>query len=183
MVSRKTGRPVGRPRKARQTRAQKREQKFLSDPDRFAVALLDAMLALEMGSERACALLVATMLVGVEAKPSQICAERPWLSLDEWWLNRTRKGPRSGTLEGRSATLRIKRARIRSLAEKVWRVNMASAIMLAITTRDRSAAAPLLFERGCKARDPDPLRVLLVLLDMMGRPNFGAKPYPRQTSR
>jgi hypothetical protein len=174
VVSRKTGRPVGRPRKVRPpplTRAQKLERKFLTDPDRFAIALLDAMLALEMGSERACSLAIATMQVGVEAKPAQICADRPWLLMTNWWRKPTRKGSRSGTLEGRSMTLRFKRRRIRSAAETVWRKNMASAIMLALTTRDRRAAVPLLFERVCKAQDSDP-RVLLALLAMIGAPEF-----------
>jgi hypothetical protein len=49
VVSKPTGKPVGRPspRPPPPSHEQKLAQKFLHDPDRFGVALLDTMLALE----------------------------------------------------------------------------------------------------------------------------------------
>jgi GAF domain-containing protein len=79
MVTKPTGKPVGRPRKPRPPRracAGRPTLPFRNDPDRYAVALLDAMLALEMGSERACAMGIAALQVGIEAGSRRILNER-----------------------------------------------------------------------------------------------------------
>jgi hypothetical protein len=171
VVSKKTGRQVGRPRKVpvpAPSREQKLARKFLTDPDRHAVALLDAILALEMGSKRDCATAIAAQLIGVAGEPPQISIGRPGFICTSWERNRTRRGATAGTLEGRASTLRFKQNRFRSAAEMVWRKNMASAFMLAIGARDPGAAMAAVFERVCVSGDPDPVRSLLMLWGMIG---------------
>jgi hypothetical protein len=118
---------------------------FQEDSDRYAVALLDAMLALEMGSERGCAVAVATWLVGVEFygphRPSAF-------AVTGWAINRTEARASAGTLEGKAATLRIKQRRCRSPAEGHWRKVMAEAFMLTIGARDQAAAKAAVLQRA-----------------------------------
>lgn len=181
MVTTPTGRRVGRPRKPRPpppSREQKLARKFLHDPDRFGVALLDAMLALEMGSERACATATAAILIGIEGEPPRLSAEHPGLIITNWERYVTRKGATSGTLEGRASTLRVKQNRYRSTAEMTWRRNMASALKLAIGARDPQATIAAVFERVCASGEPEPVRALLILLRMIGAkslPEFPGK--------
>jgi hypothetical protein len=137
MVSKPTGRPRGRPRKERPpppTRQEKFACKFLEDPDRFGVAMLDAMLALEMGTERDCALAIAAVLVGVERDASRISGD---MVSTNWEKGLTKPGATAGTLEGRASTLRVKQGRFRSAAEVMWRKHMASVFMLALGAQDR----------------------------------------------
>jgi hypothetical protein len=176
VVSKPTGKPVGRPLKPRPpppSHEQKLAQKFLHDPDRFGVALLDAMLALEMGSERTCATAIAAILIGIEGQPPRLSAEHPGLIITNWERYITRKGATSGTLEGRASTLRVKQNRYRSAAEMTWRRNMASAFMLAIGARDPQATMAAVFERVCASGEPEAVRGLLILWRMIG-----AKPLP-----
>ena len=133
MVSKPTGRPVGRPRKPKRPRrpqAGRPPQTFRNDPDRYAVALLDAMLALELGSERACALGIAVWQVGIEATPRQIVSDRHVLT--SWLRKPTRTGALAATLEGRALTLRSKQRRRCSGEDGAWRTAMASSFMLVL---------------------------------------------------
>ena len=142
MVSKPTGRPIGRPRKQRSpppSREQKLAQKFLRDGDRYAVALLDAKLALEMESERACAVSVAVWQVGIEVDPPRVSDDGRIVT--NWGRERTQKGAQAATLEGRAVTLRAKQRRTRSAAECIWRTAMASAFMLVLGARCNSEAA------------------------------------------
>lgn len=141
VVSKRTGKPVGRPRKPRSpplSREQKLAQKFLRDDDRYATALLDAQLALEMGSERACAMAITTMEVGVEGNPQRVSGEGRIIT--NWELARTIRGAKAGTLEGRASTLRVKQGRVRSVKEGRWRKAMAFAFMLVLGARRDSEA-------------------------------------------
>ena len=156
MITPSTGRPRGRPRKPRpprHPRVGRPRLDFCNDPDRYAIALLDAMLALEMaGSERACALAVATWVVGLEAQPPQ--GSPPGLTT---WVRRrkasrprldTRAGTTAGTLDGKAATLRIKQRRCRSVTEAGWRKAMASAFMLVFGARDQEVVKPIILQRA-----------------------------------
>jgi hypothetical protein len=141
VVSKPTGRPVGRPRKPRSplpSREQKLAQKFLRDGDRYADALLDAKLALEMGSERACAMGIAATEVGVEGNPQRVSGDGRVIT--NWELGRTIRGAKAGTLEGRASTLRVKQGRVHSAEEGRWRTAMASAFMLVLGARRDSEA-------------------------------------------
>ena len=122
-------RPVGRP-----------SQPFKQDPDRYAVALLDAMLALEMGSERACALTIAAWQVGrqLEARPGRIT----------WAMTPTLPGAKAATLVGRANTMRGKQRRPCDLEDASWRTAMASAFMLALAAKDPEAAKPAVILRA-----------------------------------
>jgi hypothetical protein len=152
VVSKPTGRPRGRPRKPRPPRRPRvgpPRLDFYNDPDRYAVALLDAMLALEMGPERWCSEGVAGWMCGIEffgpfklkklkKYPGHIAASWP----------RNRRRDNAGTLDGKAATLRIKQRRCRSIAEAVWRKTMASAFMLVLGGRDREAVKPVILQRA-----------------------------------
>jgi RNA polymerase sigma factor (sigma-70 family) len=82
-----SGRPRGRPRKERPPRPSREEKfarAFLCDPDRFAVALIDAMLKLERGTARACVRVVAAVTKRQETtlrakqRRCRSAAERQW---------------------------------------------------------------------------------------------------------
>jgi len=66
MVTPRTGGLRGRPRKPRSLSRPKGRPRvpFLRDPDRYRVALLDAMLAVKMGSLRACSTAVVVLDIG-----------------------------------------------------------------------------------------------------------------------
>jgi hypothetical protein len=148
VVTKPTGRPRGRPRKPRPpppSREEKRWRKFLQDPDRYAVALLDALLALEAGSERACAMAVVAMRIGVEGNPQHRAGGSV---VTNWECKPTRKGSRAGTLEGAAVTLRQKRAHCGSPLEATWRTAMASAFMVVIGARNPEAARPVILQRA-----------------------------------
>jgi hypothetical protein len=152
VVSKPTGRPRGRPRKPRPPRRPKAGRPLLdfrNDPDRYAVALLDAMLALEMGPERWCSGGVAGWMCGIEffgpfklkklkKYPGHIAASWP----------RNRRRDNAGTLDGKATTLRIKQRRCRNIAEAVWRKVMAGAFMLVIGARDQEAIRPIILQRA-----------------------------------
>ena len=174
MVSKPTGRPIGRPRKPRSTppsREQKLAQKFLRDGDRYAVALLDAMLALEMGSERACAVGVAVWQVGIEADPPRVSADGRVVT--NWERERTQKGSQAATLGGSSchvasqATPHPQRRRVHlahghgvRLHARAWR---------RVTRRPRGP--PLLRERNPSARANSPDAFMLPMLAAKFSPN------------
>lgn len=166
MVSKKTGRPVGRPRKERPpplSAEQKRAQRFLKDPDRFPAVLLEALNALEMGrSQRARALAIAAQLVGVEGESPRLSAEHPGFVVTNWEQYATRKGVIAATLEGRAHTLQKKQRRYRSAAEQTWRKNMARALMLSLTARDPRVMADV-YACVCASGELDRARAILAL--------------------
>jgi hypothetical protein len=167
MVSKPTGRSRGRPRKWRPpkpSREEKLAEKFLRDPDRFGVAMLEAMLAFEMASERHCALAIAALLVGVEGDPPHDHGDRIAMNYE---TKHTRVGATSGTLEGRASTLRVKQGRCRSAAERVWRKAMAGAFMRALGARDREAVKVVIVERVMASGERDPARAVLILWRMV----------------
>jgi hypothetical protein len=148
MVTKPTGKPVGRPRKPRPPRracAGRPTLPFRNDPDRYAVALLDAMLALEMGSERACAMGIAALQVGIEAGSRRILNERV---VTNWHRKHTGPGSLAATLRGRESTLRAKQRRIRSAEERTWRTTMASTFMLVLGARDPEAVKAAVLARA-----------------------------------
>ena len=149
MVSKRTGRPVGRPRKLRpprRPRAGRPLRVFLQDADRYAVALLDAMLAIELGPERACALAIAAWEVGIEGNPPLVL---PGQVSTNWERRRTKMGANAATLEGRAATLRGKqRCRPRDPQDVIWRRAMGAAFMLVLQARDPETARPVILQRA-----------------------------------
>jgi hypothetical protein len=149
LVSKRTGRPVGRPRKPQPpppSREQKLARKFLRDADRYAVALLDAMLALEVGSQRACAMGVAAWQVGIEGDPPRVSNDG--LVVANWERRRTRTGSLAATLRGRESTLRAKQRRTGSAEERAWRTAMASAFMIVLGAHGWVAAKPPIVARA-----------------------------------
>ena len=205
MVTKPTGRPRGRPRKPRPPPrpAHRPRQEFRDDPDRYAIALLDAILALEMGSERTCAIAVTTWLVGLQVdnpRPSDgLFGGRgrrrrqypPGLIVTYWrWLDPTpdrngrlrishpdtRNGANTATLRGKAATLRIKQRRCRSAVEEHWRKVMASAFMLAIGARDPEAVKPEIVQRAASVGEGAfALYVMLPMVDAkFSLPEFSA---------
>jgi hypothetical protein len=168
MVTKPTGKPVGRPRKPRPTRRPKAGRpllEFRDDPDRYAIALLDALLALGMSSERACSLGVATWVVGLELnkpRPSPLGHH-----IITTWANKpTRSGATAGTLKGKAATLRIKQRRCRSAAEGAWRKAMGFAFMLVIGARDQKGVKPIILQRAAAVGEEEfAKRVMLPMVD------------------
>lgn len=187
MVSKPTGRPVGRPRKPKRPRrpqAGRPPQTFRNDPDRYAVALLDAMLALELGSERACALGIAVWQVGIEATPRQIVSDRHVLT--SWLRKPTRTGALAATLEGRALTLRSKQRRRCSGEDGAWRTAMASSFMLVLGACNlESVKSTILARANQSARANSPsascCRCGWKNLLKPARPNFRAISHPRKT--
>jgi hypothetical protein len=141
MVTKRTGRPRGRPRKpARPRLAHGRPKKSLrNDPDRFEIALLDAMLALGLGSERACAAAIVTNLIGVELEAPKLVTKSGRSYVATSWRG-TQPGAQAGTLEGRIATLRGKRRDYQSEADLYWRMAMSAAFNAAIAIPDKAQA-------------------------------------------
>ena len=128
MASPRTGRPRGRPRKPKPPARPRGNQPydFFRDPDRYAIALLDVLLADGAGSARDLSFAIAAWQVGIEAE-SPSGAKHPGLVATHWLTKRTIPGARAATLEGRAATLRQKQARKTiPTAQAEWRTTMAS---------------------------------------------------------
>ena len=187
MVSKPTGKPVGRPRKPRPpppSHEQKLARKFLKDPDRYGVALLDAMLALEMGSERACAMGIAAMAGRHRRRATTAVAGAMGGSSPIGNGSAPRKGSGPGRWRAGQSTLRVKQGRIRSAEEGRWRTAMA------IRFHAR-ASAPVIrrpeVRHRCvrgkwSAKASFARRVMLPMFaakfPLTRRPNFRAKSYP-----
>jgi len=150
MASKPTGRPRGRPRKPAGPKPQRRvgrpEIEFRQNRYRYAVALLDAMLALDMASKRACAKAVAVWLVGIEGDTERSSSDRRHV-VTNWLQKPTLLGARAGTVDGCAATLREKQRRYRSPGEATWRRHMASAFMIVLGGRDRERCKAAVLER------------------------------------
>jgi hypothetical protein len=172
MVTKRTGRPPGRPRKARPPRRPKAgrpPQGFRHDPDRYAIGLLDAMLALGKGSRFDCARAVAVWLVGLEADEQHVSAEHPGLMVTNWWADHTRPGATAATVKGKAHTLLKKQRRRSGPFERHWREMMAQAFDMVIRARDREAAAklkPIVFQMAAAVGEGEFAdRVMLRMMD------------------
>jgi len=154
MVTKRTGNPRGRPPKPMPPRRDRgRPTKFFSirnDPARFQIAMLDAMLALQWGSERACAAAIVAYLISFEASP-------PELRADGYVVTRWRgtKPGAAATIDGRVATLREKRRTYHSGSDLAWREAMGAAYqaVLMLPNKDQAkhvalAAAQMAGEKG-----------------------------------
>jgi len=97
--------------------------------------MLDAMLALGLGSERACAAAIVTNMIGAEIfgpfGQSQYVVTR--------WQG-TKTGTRAATIDGRVATLREKRRIYRSEIDLGWRTAMGAAFQAVLAVPDRGQA-------------------------------------------
>jgi hypothetical protein len=167
VVTKPTGRPRGRPRKERPPKPSSEARfarRFLRDPDRFAVAMLDAVLALAAGSERDCALAIAVLLVGVEGDQPRPDGAR---TVTNWLTDLTRRGAKAATPEGRASTLRVKQGRCRSSVEASWRKAIASAFMLAIGACDREVVRATVAKRVMASGEPDLARATLIVWRMI----------------
>jgi hypothetical protein len=110
---------------------------WTADPDRYAVALLDALLAFEMASERQCALLAAAMMLGARAEISIDALRYQPGMIGEAYDKIFESGQSTASFEGRAASLRQKyRTKLDPAAAK-WRIGMAGIFMLVIAAKDR----------------------------------------------
>jgi hypothetical protein len=149
MVRRKAGRP---------------HLDFFADSDRYAVALLDGMLAHEWGTAYACAVGVAALMIG---KPDERAAAafkfkdgRRYLAI-KWYRRKTIAGAGAATLRGFAMTLLGKQRRCRTNYEGVWRRWMASAWMATIGARDRERAKAAVLERASAVDEAEFARLVL----------------------
>lgn len=160
------GREDGRASRANSARTPPKSraaQEFRNDPDRHAGALLDAMLALDMGSERVCSLAVAVWLVGIEI--NQPRPVRKWIAT-EWAALKTKRGAKAATPDNKATTLRIKRRRVGSQDEARWRKAMAHAFMLVIGARDRDAVKLRVLQLAASVGEEEyARRVMLPMID------------------
>ena len=145
MISPRTGRPVGRPRKPKPIPKPHGRPKydFLSDPDHYAVTLLDAMIELEMGSERACALGISVQEVGWPGRPPEPSSKYPGLIVTNWRLKTNPGISKPATIAGRAATLREKRRRAPTDPTRAaghWRRVMVRCFKVVLATRDPVSA-------------------------------------------
>lgn len=168
MASPRTGRPRGRPRKPKPPARPRGNQPydFFRDPDRYAIALLDVLLADGAGSARDLSFAIAAWQVGIEAE-SPSGAKHPGLVATHWLTKRTIPGARAATLEGRAATLRQKQARKTiPTAQAEWRTTMASCFNIVFGARDRARAQAAVLERAATVGEQD--FAWLVLCPMIG---------------
>jgi hypothetical protein len=127
MVSRKTGRPRGRP-----------QLDFLQDPDRFAIALAFALTTLGH-SENTAFRAVAVLAFGHKASAEEVAPRRkrgrgviPG-GLLVTYERAARRGGATGSLAGRATSLRQKAARIgRDPKAVAWLLQMQAAFTLAL---------------------------------------------------
>jgi hypothetical protein len=174
MVSKPTGRARGRPRKPAKPKLQRGVGRpkfdFRRNRYRHAVALLDAMLALDMpvarrgkrlvASERACAKAVAVWLVGVEGDAERLPPDHRHV-VTNWDPNQTLRGATAATLDGCAASLREIRRRYCSLGEAAWRRCMASAFMIVLGARDREHCKAAVLERCQRIGEDEFARTVL----------------------
>ena len=110
---------------------------WTADPDRYAVALLDALLAFEMASERQCALFVAAMVLGQRGEISPDTLHLYPGMMGDSYKKIFGSGENTVTFDGRAATLRQKyHAKLDPAAAK-WRSAMGAIFMLVIGAKDR----------------------------------------------
>jgi hypothetical protein len=136
VVTPKTGRRRGRPR-----------YNFFADPERFAVAFLDALMALdELGalkvSEGDAFKTAAVQIVGV---PMELKTVEPRRKRGRGPVpggtNIAYDGRGPATIAGKADTLRRKYKRSCPPEVAAWRLAMARGFMLALTGRDRDRCA------------------------------------------
>jgi hypothetical protein len=143
VVSPRTGRPVGRPRKPKPKPKPHGRPRydFLSDSDRFPVTLLDAMIELGMGSERACALGIIVQEVGWPGRPPEPSSKYPGLIVTNW-RRETKPGvSKPKTIAGRAATLREKRrCAPTDPTLRRWRRVMVQCFKVVLAARDPGSA-------------------------------------------
>lgn len=133
------------------------------DPARFHIALLDALLALDMGSERDVARAVAALDIGRKYQPARPSARHP-SHLRTFWEKITRPGAPK-TLEGRAATLREKRRKYRDPLSNHWRSVMAGAVMLALYPPDEDAKVRVLAHADAVGEHEFAEAVLFAMID------------------
>lgn len=136
MVTKRTGRPRGRPRKVRPParRVGRPSLNLRADPDRYAIAYLDAMLGLRLASESACAKALAIWQLAKAGNPPKLSVDRRHV-ITNWRGIKDRPGERddllpgarAGTIRGRVATFRNKRRHYRSPRDLEYRTRMSAA--------------------------------------------------------
>ena len=139
MVTKPTGRPRGRPAKAPTPKKARGRPSipFLSHPDRYLVAMMDAHAMINDTSKRKAATFIAAMQVGNEVGvPPEFAVNCPPGFVPIGWgprvsnaatLVNTKPGAVAGSIDGRAATLREVARESRSDPDAVrWRINMAS---------------------------------------------------------
>ena len=105
------------------------------------------MLALEMGSERACAMGIAAVEVGVEGDPQRVSGDG--LVVTNWERWRTRMGAMAATLRRPSLDIASQAAPRPQRGGGTWRTAMASAFMLVLGAhRDSEAVRSAIIAAG-----------------------------------
>lgn len=150
MVTKRTGRPMGRPKKPRENAPKKDRGRpsvpFRQDPDRYLIAMVEAHAIVNRTSERQAAEAIAALQIGNEVQiPSEIMNGCPpgyiavgWgpahaPKADDSFIN-TKPGSSAATITGRAATLRQKlRESRKDIDNNHWRTNMAVAFALAMS--------------------------------------------------
>jgi hypothetical protein len=112
------------------------------------------MLALELGSERACSIAIAAWQVGLQLD-SQVGG---WIA---WAVSPTLKGATAATLPGRADTLRGKQRRTCSGSDAAWRTAVAGAFMLALGAREREAVKRAILWRAETAGEGEFARAVI----------------------
>ena len=171
MVTPRTGRPRGRPRKPRPPPRPSHRPPllFLEDPDRYLVAALDAMLALEMGSLRACSTAVAVLFIGLEGDPPKPSSTHV---VTNWHRDTTKSGARAATIEGRAGSLRKKYNTDVTLEAGIWRGVMGRCFCIVFAAKDSNAAKAKVVALATTAGEEKFARSVLLPMIDAGRPNF-----------
>jgi hypothetical protein len=114
--------------------------RLIDDPDRYMIALIDALIAQGRGSEYACAMSIATLLIGIEGEAPKLSTDGRHI-VTTWGRYQTKAEPGTAmTLGGRVSTFRAKRRRYRSAADLRWRTTMGAAFQAVFTLTDRPQA-------------------------------------------
>jgi hypothetical protein len=104
------------------------------------VACIDGLVALDVGTEHACAAGVVALLVGVKGEADRLSADGRHV-VTNWERRRTRAAPQMpATLEGLVSTFRAKRRRYRAADDLRWREAMGAAFQAVFTVADQQQA-------------------------------------------
>jgi hypothetical protein len=169
MVTPRTRRPRGRPRKPVEAKpcrgAGRPALSLLVDPDRYRIACLDALQSLGINSKRACAMLLASLDVGVSGGAEKRAPDGRVIST--WLKAPTLAGATAASVEGRAASLREKQRRQGHSSEEAnWRKAMAYCFKVALHPRDRERAKTGVFTLATVVGEGDfAQRVLWPMID------------------
>ena len=112
--------------------------RLINDSDKYVVACIDGLMALDFGVEHACAMGVAALLVGITGEADRFDGRHV---VTNWERYRTRAAPQMpATLEGLVSTFRDKRRRYRAADDLRWRTAMGAAFQAVFALTDQQQA-------------------------------------------